>query len=67
MQGFRCFCFDLNAIPGRNWNEGTAKILPIDSQFLRIHQAGEKPLLSSFSLSDAPASVDSPLFQSARF
>ena len=53
MQGFRCFCFDLNAVPGRNWNEVTAKVLPIDLQFLRIHQAGEKPLLSPCSLSDA--------------
>ena len=67
MQGFRYFCFDLNAIPGRNWNEGTAKILPIDSQFLRIHQAGEKLLLSSFLLFNAPISVDSPLFQSTGF
>ena len=67
MQGFRCFCFDLNAIPGRNWNEGTAKVLPIDLQFLRIHRTGEKPLLSPCSLSDAPISVDSPLFQSTGF
>ena len=67
MQGFRCFCFDLNAVPGRNWNEVTAKVLPIDLQFLRIHRTGEKLLLSPCSLSDASASVDSPLFQSTGF
>ena len=36
MQGFECFCFNLDAISGRNWDEVTAKVLSIYPKFLRI-------------------------------
>lgn len=36
MQGFDCFCFNLDAVSDRNWDEVTAKVLSIYPKFLRI-------------------------------